>query len=228
MYIRRIALVLAVAAVATVLGGTSALAQQQPQVGFTCGRVTAFTAPTGTSDGSIAIGTMTFVARAGSLPNPPPPIAVGTTLCLTGQMDASGAFTSLTASTFGDTVCGTVVAFSAPSATAAGTLTIRTNAEWTLPVRAGTTLNAAQTTGSQCFTFALNAQGNAEIIASAGAPKSGTTAGQTGAPSQLPSTSVTASEPASQPVFGLALVLVAAAIAGAVIGGLAIRRGVAH
>ena len=219
--------VLAVAVVALLLSGTQAIAQQlQAQVGYPCGRVTAFAAPSSTSEGSITIGTRTFVARAGSLPNPPPPIAVGATLCLTGQLDASGAFTSLTASTFGDSLCGAVVAYTPPSATASGTITIRTNVEWTLPVRASTSLSSAQTTGNQCFKYELNAQGNAEIVSSAGAPQTvtGTPQPPSAAASQLPSTS-TGTTPAPADELGvIRLTLLSAILIAVVVAALALRR----
>lgn len=216
--------VLAVAVVALLLRGTPAMAQQV-QVGYPCGRVTAYAAPSSTSDGSITIGTRTFVARAGSLPNPPPPINVGATVCLTGQLDASGAFTSLTASTFGDTLCGAVVAYTPPSAAASGTLTIRTNAEWTVPVRAGASLTSAQTSGNQCFKYELNAQGNAEIVSAAGAPQSGT--GTQQPPSQLPSTTstgTTAPAPADQTDVNRLTLLAAILLIAAVVAALALRR----
>lgn len=177
---RPLTALLAALVIGLAVSASTAAAQTQ-QIGFTCGRVTAYTAATATADGSITIGTKTFVIRAGATPTPPPPIAVGAVLCV-GELDASGALNPLTASTFGDTVCGAVVG-SAP-----GTLTIRTNAVWTFPVRSGTTFTSTQLTGTQCFRYELNAQGNAEIVAHAGAPGASPPAG-TG---QLPSTSTDA------------------------------------
>ena len=133
--------------------------------GYPCGRVTAYTPPTATAAGSIQIGTTTFAAVAGSLPNPPPPIAIGAVLCLTGRLDSSGAFTSLTASDMGEQMaCGTVTGFTPASATAAGSITLRTNASWTLPVRAGVTVSSAGSTAAHCFKFEVNAAGNAEVV----------------------------------------------------------------
>jgi hypothetical protein len=147
--------------------------------GFPCGRVTAFTPPTATTPGSIRLGTTTYPAAAGALPNPPPPnLFVGSTLCLVGQMDTTGAFTSLQTATFGEqAVCGSVGAFTPATATAPGSLTLVTNASWTMPVRAGLTLSPAQTTGAQCFNFEINADGNTEVV------------GYYGPVRQLPSTS---------------------------------------
>lgn len=172
-------------AIGLVAGSTPAAAQE---IGFTCGRVTAFTPSTATADGSITIGTRTFVIRAGAMPNPPPPVAVGTDYCV-GEVDAAGSLNPFRANPFSDTVCGAVVG-SGP-----GTLTVRTNREWTFPVRAGVTFTATQLSGSQCFRTAVNAQGNAEVIAYVGTEPTGGAPGGTTAPPprQLPSTSTSTS-----------------------------------
>lgn len=187
-----------------VLSGGSALAETT-FTGFSCGRITAFTPPTATAAGSIRIGTTTFVAAPGSLPNPAPPLDVGAVVCLTGRLDANGAFVSLEAGTLGErAVCGRVTGSTPSSATTAGTLTLVTNATWILPVRAGVALTPAQTTGSQCFKIEVNAQGNAEVV-SYGGPVPG------GGP--LPSTTTDSGNPT--PVRALTVVLGAALIAGA-------------
>lgn len=153
---------------------------------FPCGRVTAFTPPTATSTGSITLGTNTFVLAAGSLPAPPPPIAVGALTCLSGEQNAAGEFLATT-TLVGDTVCGTVTAFTPATASSAGSITMTAGRRTvTIPVRTEITLASSQTTGTQCFTFGFNAAGNAEVTGSA--------ATQT-APSQLPSTSTSSDAP---------------------------------
>lgn len=181
------------------LGAAPAAAQE---IGFTCGRVTAFTPSTATADGSITIGTRTFVIRAGAMPNPPPPIAVGSDFCI-GELDATGALNPFRASLLSDTICGAVVG-SGP-----GTLTLRTNREWTLPVRAGLTFTAAQLSGIQCFKTEVNAQGNAEVIAYVGETTGSAPGGTTAPPPrQLPSTSTLDPAP---PAWTIALALLLAA-----------------
>lgn len=213
--IRHLALLTSVTMTFLLATAAPAFAQE---VGFPCGRVNAYTAPTDTTAGSITIGTRTFVANAGSLPKPPPPIAVGAVLCLTGELDASGAFTALTASTFGEEVCGAVVSSTPALASAGGTLTIRTNAVWTLPVRAGTTFTSAQLTGIQCFRYELNAEGNAEVVAHA------RVAGATATPSQLPSTATAALTVLEGPILSIAAAAALLVILAAITAGRLARR----
>jgi len=190
------------------LGAMPALAQSSPAA-FVCGNVTSYTAPTATTEGSIGIGTTTFVLRAGSIHsgNTPPPVAVGSVTCVDGRRDASGAFTS-----FGiafitmPQICGPVTAFTPASATGRGSITIATGQiSPTLPVRAGVSLSSAQTTGSQCFQWAVSsADGNAEVVSYVGPFASAP------APGQLPSTSTSGSDPAGPLVLILIGVLVLA------------------
>lgn len=173
---------------------------QPASAGFVCGRVTAYSAPTGTADGSIRIGTTTFVLRAGSIASQPPPISVGSDTCLDGRRDASGAFTSFGITLTGNAqICGPVAAFTPATATAPGSITITVGqVPPTLSVRQGVTLSPAQTTGSQCFQWAVNsADGNAEVVGYVG-PASGA------APvNQLPSTSTSAPENTGAVVLSL-------------------------
>jgi len=190
------------------LGATPALAQSFPAA-FFCGQVTSYTAPTATTEGSIGIGTTTFVLRAGSIPagNSPPPVAVGSVTCADGRRDASGAFTSFGIHTTGDAqICGPVTASTPASTTARGSITIAIGQiSPTLPVRAGVTLSSAQTTGNQCFQWAVSsADGNAEVVSYVGPFASAP------APGQLPSTSTSGSDPAGPFVLILIGVLVLA------------------
>ncbi len=142
-------------------------ARSAPPV-FPCGRVTALTAPTATAAGAITLGTTTFELAPGSWTNPPPPIAIGTVSCLSGEQNAAGQFLAQ-AVLVADAVCGTVTAFTAASAAARGSITIMGKRSVNIPVRAGVTLSAAQTSGSQCFSFDFDAAGNTEIVGFAGA-----------------------------------------------------------
>jgi hypothetical protein len=160
---------------------TPASAQTTTPPVLACGRVVAFTPPTATAAGSITLGTTTFSLKAGSLPNPAPPnLVVGAIVC----MDENPAGEILAQTTLvGDTVCGQLTAMTAASVTLQG------NRTRIIPVRQGTSLASAQLGANECFTFAINAAGNAEIVGFGGPAPTLTTA-----PGQLPSTS-TAAEP---------------------------------
>lgn len=180
-------------------------AQSAPPV-LPCGRVTAFTAPTATTTGSIRLGTTTFTLAAGRSDSPPP-VAVGSLLCLTGEFNAAGEFL-FSITTLGDqVVCGAVSAFTPASTTSSGSITVIGARSVVIPVRPGTTFSQAQTTGSQCFKFDINAEGNAEVIGYAG-PGSGGAAAL--APQRLPSTS-TDSRPAALAVATLFFIVAAGA-----------------
>jgi LPXTG-motif cell wall-anchored protein len=174
---------LAAALALGLLGSAPALAQAAPS-GYPCGRVNAYTAPTATAAGSITIGTTTFDLAPGSAPATP--IAVGSELCIHGPRNAAGAFTAFTVSPMGEGICATVVAYTPPTATAAGSITFDTpdNGRVTLSVRPGTTLSQEQVTGNQCFRTGVNAEGNAEVNAYLRPGE-----GAAPAPGQLPSTS---------------------------------------
>src|SRR5438132_7499565 len=93
----------------TLLGATVALAADVP-----CGTVTAYTAPTATTAGSVSIGTSTFVLAAGATAvgapagTTPPPAAIGFGTCINGPRNASGAFTAFSFSPMNAGICGSV------------------------------------------------------------------------------------------------------------------------
>jgi len=190
------------------LGAMPALAQSSPAA-FFCGKVTSYTAPTATTEGSIGIGTTTFVLRAGSISpgSSPPPVAVGSVTCVDGRRDASGAFTSFGITLTDDgRICGPVTAFTPASAASRGSITLAIGQiSPTLLVRAGVSLSSAQTTGGQCFKWAVSsADGNAEVVSHVGPFASAP------APGQLPSTSTSGSDPAGPLVMVIVGVLVLA------------------
>lgn len=154
-----------VAATSSPAATTSVPVTTAPPV-FPCGRVAALTPPTASAAGSIVLGTTTFQLAPGSWPNPPPPVATGSVSCLSGEQNPAGQFLAQF-TLVGDTLCGTVGAFTAASATTPGSITIVGKRSVNIPVRAGVTLSAAQTTGSQCFNSAFNAAGDTEIVGSA-------------------------------------------------------------
>ncbi len=173
-------------ALALFFAAAAPVSAQPASAGFLCGRVTAYSAPTATTDGSIGIGTTTFVLRAGSLVGQPPPITIGALTCIDGRRDASGAFiASFGITTLGDSqICGPVTSFTPATATGPGSITIAIGQlPPTLPVRVGVSLSPTQTTGSQCFKWVVySGDGNAEVINYIG-PASSAPA------NQLPSTS---------------------------------------
>jgi hypothetical protein len=197
-----LALSLVLPSVVVLTAGT-ALASPVP---FPCGRIVAFTRPSATQAGSIQLGTTTYLAAPGSLPDPPPPFPVGVITCLNGHVDASGTFTELDMNSLGDQiVCGRVAQFTPPSGAAPGDLTLVTNATWSLAVRASVPA-PAQTSSAQCFKIDIDGLGNTEVVGFLGlAPPP--------APGrQLPST---ATEPGDR-APPLALALLGAVLIGAV------------
>lgn len=201
------AIALAIAVALLAAAAVPANAQVPPT--FECGRVNAYTAPTATASGSIQLGTATFILAAGSLRNPPPPnLVVGATVCLSGEQNAAGEFLAQTV-LVGDTLCGTVTAFAAATASSRGSLTLTGNRARTVAVRQGATVTGVQTGASQCFKFAFDAAGNPEIVG--GVTPVGAT---TPPPRQLPATST---ERDAAPV-ALALALISIAVGGTVVG----------
>lgn len=188
------------AAAVALLAAAAVPANAQVPPTLECGRVNAFTAPTATASGSIQLGTSTFILAAGSLPNPAAPnLPVGAIVCLSGQQNAAGEFLAESV-LVGDTWCGTVTAFAAPTASSRGSLTLTGNRARTVAVRQGATLTGVQTGATQCFKFAFDGAGDPEIVGGATTPA--------GAPvRQLPSTST---ERDTEPLM-LALISIAAA-----------------
>lgn len=93
-----------------------------------CGTVTAYTAATATTPGSITIGGVTLPIAAGATISGQGNITVGASLQLTAQLNVAGQITSQSSVTVssctGSGVCGTVTAYVAPTATASGSVTV--------------------------------------------------------------------------------------------------------
>lgn len=199
-------------ALSLVIGATPALGQTVS--GYPCGKVTAYTAPTTTTAGSVAIGTSTFQLAAGSVPDGGG-IAVGLDRCLQGQRNAAGAFISaVTFIPMGVGACGTASAYTPSSTTTAGSITLTgSEGSVTLPVGPDVTLSPAQASGNHCYSLSVNAQGNAQVRAYSGPWEGGPVA-----PRQLPATSTAALSQGSA-----TLVLASLAAAGALMA-LRLRR----
>lgn len=189
----RLPMILASVLVWMALGAQTATAQSAGA--FPCGRVTAYAAPTATTAGSITLGTSRFELAPGSAPERE--ISVGSDLCLEGQRNATGAFTRVTVIPMGPGVCGNVVAYSAPTATAAGSITLSSAAgTFRILVAPGVSLSREQTSGGQCFGWRVNGDGNAEIFRYSGVWE-GAAAAPSGSGGGLPSTSVASSGPSA-------------------------------
>lgn len=178
--------------------GPAALAQTAN--GYSCGRVTAYTAPTATGAGSIRIGTSTFQLAAGALAERQ--IGVGQNVCLQGDRNASGAYARFTVIPMAEGTCGAASSYVPPTSTQAGRITLTSTAgAFVFGIRPGTTLTASQVTGSRCYRLGVKADtGDAEINGYVGPWDAPTTP----SPGQLPGTS-TAPELGSWPGVAPAL-----------------------
>lgn len=201
--LRRVGLT-AVAAIIAVAAGHAAALAVTPSA-FPCGRVTAYTAPTATTPGSITLGMGRLELAPGSAPNRD--IATGSDLCLDGTRDASGRFTQVAVAPMAQGTCGVVTAYTPASGATGGSLTLTAgDFSYKLPVASGTTLTGEQTTGDQCFGIGVNGQGNAEVVRYSG-PRQGApaaTAAPAAAASRLPTTAAApAQAPAAAPETAL-------------------------
>ena len=135
-----------------------------------CGVVSAYTAATASSAGSINIDGQTIPIAAGTTIDGAGLITLGAELCLNGTLNASGELVVPSSVTAGATtsisLCGTVTAYTAATANSAGSITIGGQ---TLPVAAGTTLDGAGliTAGANlCLNGSLNAAGQLVVPSS--------------------------------------------------------------
>jgi hypothetical protein len=128
-----------------------------------CGVVTAYTAATASSAGSITIGGQTIPIAAGTAIDGAGLITLGANLCLSGTLNASGELVVPSSVSVGATtsisVCGVVTAYTAATASSAGSLTIGGQ---TIPIAAGTNINGSgliQVGANLCLNGTLNASG---------------------------------------------------------------------
>jgi hypothetical protein len=161
---------------------------------YPCGRVTEYRAPTATTSGSITIGTNRFELAPGSAPDRE--IAVGQDLCIDGDRNSSGAFTRTVVTPMGPGVCGSVTGHTPATATQRGSLTLSSPSRtYVVPVAAGTTFTPEQVSGGQCFSWRVNAEGNAEVFGHTGRWEGATSPSAT--PRTLPSTTSDATSTAA-------------------------------
>lgn len=132
-----------------------------------CGEVKAFTAATATTDGSVTIGSRTFVLKADELYSRvgqnAENLQVGRQICLNGSVNAAQEFTQYGAIRMRSSYCGTVLSFTAPTATTAGSISIRDLgvAQFTIP--SGTDVGTVTVGSRACFLLGLDAAGNAVV-----------------------------------------------------------------
>ena len=112
-----------------------------------CGEVKAYT-PAGAADGSVTLGTRTFVLRAGAQAGAQQNVRnIGRPnfICLEGVRDTSGAFTEYLAWPPPFPFCGTVRGYDAPAAGAApGRIVLQSEATYELPVTAPLTVTVGE------------------------------------------------------------------------------------
>lgn len=162
-----------------------------------CGTVTAYTAATTSSPGSITIAGQTYriaantaLNGAGLLTASVPNVCINGTLNAAGQI-SNGTVTANAAATTTISICGTVSAYTAATASAPGSVTI---AGQQIPVAAGAALNGSGllTTGANvCLNGTANAAGqlqNGTVTANANATVSvcGVVSAYTAATSTVP------------------------------------------
>jgi hypothetical protein len=147
-----------------------AQAQEQRSLSA-CGRINSLTPATATTDGSITIGTRTYVLRADALYSQMGQNQVALVarreVCLNGTLDASGAFLQYIGHGIPQPYCGRVQSLRAPTATTAGSLVIQDTGVATFPIPAGTDLSndAPALAGStyKCYALAVDPAGDALV-----------------------------------------------------------------
>lgn len=163
---RRDALRLAVVLVVLALARPASFATAQEGGAVeACGTVRAYTAATSMVDGSVTIGTRSYTLAADDLYRQQAErnqtYVVGRPTCLTGTL-AGGRVAQYSAIGFPAELCGTVLAFRAPGADAAGSVTLRDLGEVTLAIPPGTETSPTPAASSRaCFTIALDRSGDA-------------------------------------------------------------------
>ncbi|MFN8498643.1 MAG: carboxypeptidase regulatory-like domain-containing protein [Anaerolineae bacterium] len=127
-----------------------------------CGVVSAYTAATALTAGSVTIGGQTIPIAAGTTLTGQDLLTIGSNVCLSGTLNGVGQVSSggVTANAGGTVnVCGVVTAFQAATAIVPGSITIGGQ---TFPIAAGTTLTGQDNVNlgsSYCLSGTLNASG---------------------------------------------------------------------
>jgi hypothetical protein len=168
-----------------------------------CGVVSAYTAATASSPGSITIGGQTFPIAAGTNIDGSGLITLGTNLCLNATLNGLGQITTPATVTANATttvnVCGVVSAYTAATASTPGSITIGGQ---TFPIAAGTNIDGSGliTLGANlCLNGTVNLAGQLVVPTSVTANAT-TTVGVCGVVSAY--TAATASSPGSITIGG--------------------------
>jgi hypothetical protein len=144
-------------------------AADSPETTF-CGRIAAFTPATATADGSITVGSRTFVLRADAIYSAVGQnrlnLVVANSVCLTGARDAAGAFTQYLGNPMPSAYCGTVTSFTPATASTDGSVEIRDVGVVRFAIVRGTDVGSDPTGKPRtCFRLALDARGDAVVTA---------------------------------------------------------------
>lgn len=152
-----------------VASSVGAEAQEQRSLSA-CGRIAAFTQATPSTDGSITIGTRTYVLRADAIYSRSggnlQALVVGREVCLNGTLDQTGAFVQYIGHGIPQPYCGRVHELRAPSASTAGSLVIQDTGVATFPIPIGTDLSndAPSRFGAyKCYSLAVDPAGDAYV-----------------------------------------------------------------
>ena len=163
-----------------------------------CGVVKAYTAASATADGSVTIGSRTYVIAAGTAAfDALSPGDRNGSRCVSGDTDAAGRFIRLeSAHPYGAvggsgvtyTICGTIADYQAPQGGRDGLLVLHERGRETIvPTGTQLPLTAGPSQGHRCFSGGLNSSGDAIVTGVA------TVTGPGGSPQptlpSLPSTS---------------------------------------
>lgn len=167
---RGLVLFIACLLVSSLVSSLGAQAQEQRSLSA-CGRINAFTTATATTDGSITIGTRTYVLRADALYSQMGQnrlaLVVGREVCLNGTLDGSGALLQYIGHGIPQPYCGRVQGLRAPTATTAGSLVIQDTGVATFPIPAGTDLSndapAPAGTTYKCYSLSVDPAGDAYV-----------------------------------------------------------------
>ena len=133
-----------------------------------CGRIAAFTAATVTTDGTITIGSRSFVLRRDALYSAMGQnritLVAGNSVCLYGARDAAGAFLPYTGIALPVDYCGSVMSFSPATPSTDGSLVVRDLGVARFVIPRGTDAGADPTGARACFRLGLDAHGDAIVI----------------------------------------------------------------
>ncbi|MGH2377120.1 MAG: hypothetical protein ACRDGT_01435 [Candidatus Limnocylindria bacterium] len=141
-----------------------AVAQESSGVSI-CGEIKAFTAATQTTDGSVTIGSRTIVLKADELYSQMgqnvATLAVPNGICLNASLNDAGEAMQYIAIPIPAPYCGTVLAFTAPTASTDGSVTLREVGVAVFRIPSGANVGAITTGSRPCLILRLDAEGNA-------------------------------------------------------------------